>query len=112
MKSVLFSGLICTAALLAAPAALASERLEDGEKAYARLCASCHESGAAGAPMTGSPEDWENRSDLWDGVLLEHAEKGYLNMPARGSSEHATDYDISVAAEYMLTITHPDRPAD
>ena len=112
MKSVLFSGLVCTAALLAAPAALSSERLEDGKQAYDRLCASCHETGVEGAPMTGRPADWEKRSDLWDGVLVEHAEKGYLNMPARGSAEHATDDDISVAAEYMLTITHPDRPAD
>ncbi len=45
-------------------------------------------------------------------MLFEHAEKGYINMPARGASDYATDYDIETAAEYMLTITHPELPRD
>jgi cytochrome c5 len=94
------------------PDLLASERLEDGKRSYEAICASCHESGADGAPVVGRAEDWEGRSDLWEGVLFEHAEAGYIKMPARGAASHATNYDVEVAAEYMLHITYPDRPTD
>ena len=89
-----------------------SERLREGEKFYQAICASCHETGVDGAPVTGNKEDWEERSHLWEAVLFEHADKGYIKMPARGASEYATEYDVEVAAEYMLTITHPELPRD
>lgn len=98
-------------ALLSTPL-LASDRLEDGKRSYETICASCHESGADGAPVVGRAEDWEGRSDLWEGVLFEHAESGYINMPARGAASHATNYDVEAAAEYMLHITYPDRSTD
>jgi len=90
----------------------ASDRLDDGRKAYEVACASCHEKGVDHAPKTGNAEDWAGRSNLWDGVLFEHAEKGYLRMPAKGGNKDASDYDVDAAAEYMLTITHPDIPHD
>ena len=92
--------------------ASASERLDDGKRAYQLICASCHQAGVEGAPVVGNKGDWENRSHLWDAVLTEHAEKGYLKMPPRGNAEHATDYDVGAAAEYMLTITHPEMAPD
>ncbi len=88
------------------------ERFEDGKKAYQAICAECHEQGVDGAPVTGNSEDWQQRSGLWEAVLLEHAEKGYFGMPAKGGSDYATEYDVGVAAEYMLTITHPQLPRD
>jgi len=93
-------------------ASMASERMDNGLKAYSERCASCHDSGIKGAPRTHEPQDWENRSSLWDSVLLEHAKKGYLEMPARGGEENMSDYDVDVAAEYMLNISHPDLPRD
>ena len=33
-------------------------------------------------------------------------------MPAKGGDEDASDYDVEAAAEYMLTITHPELLAD
>lgn len=90
----------------------ASERLEDGKDTYQAICARCHESGELDAPITGNEEDWAGRSHLWEAVLFEHADKGYINMPARGDSSYATQYDVQTAAEYMLTITHPDLPRD
>ena len=89
-----------------------SERLRDGAKFYQEICASCHETGVDDAPVTGNKEDWDGRSHLWEAVLFEHADKGYIKMPARGASEYATEYDVEVAAEYMLTITHPELPRD
>ncbi len=91
---------------------LASERLDDGHAAYKENCGQCHDSGEQGAPITNKPQDWVNRSRLWDAVLLEHAEKGYLKMPAKGGAEQASEYEVKAAAEYMVTITHPDMPHD
>ena len=92
--------------------AIASERMEDGRKIYEANCASCHEAGENAAPATSNPEDWENRSDLWDAVLTEHAKSGYLGMPAKGGEPDALDYDVEVATEYMLNKAHPDFPQD
>jgi len=92
--------------------AAASDRMEDGRKAYENRCASCHQDGSNGAPVTNEPEDWAERSDLWGGVLFEHAQKGYIDMPAKGGDATASDYDVEAAAEYMLTVTHPELPAD
>jgi cytochrome c5 len=90
----------------------ASERMDDGLKAYQENCATCHESGVDGAPQTSEPTDWDSRSPLWEAVQVVHAEKGYLNMPARGGDKDLSDYDVNVAAEYMLNISHPDFPQD
>ncbi len=97
---------------LMGPGLLASERMADGKRSYEAICASCHESGADGAPVVGRAEDWEGRSDLWEGVLFEHADAGYIDMPARGAASHATNYDVEAAAEYMLHLTYPERPTD
>jgi len=90
----------------------ASDRMEDGRKAYDAGCAKCHKHGSLGAPVTSKPEDWADRSDLWEGVLFEHASKGYIDMPAKGGDQGVSDYDLEAAAEYMLTITYPEMPAD
>lgn len=100
------------ALLFVAFGACASDRMDDGKAAYQAMCAHCHDAGKSGAPVTRNAADWQNRSHLWDGVLVEHADKGYLDMPARGGNEIATKYDVQAAAEYMLTITHPDLPRD
>lgn len=93
-------------------AAAESERLEDGRMAYEYLCAECHDSGKMGAPVSGQSGDWSGRSPLWEAVLFEHAEKGYMKMPARGGTEDASEYDVQAASEYLLTISHPELPGD
>lgn len=110
--TALIPRVILIAGLAAAIPSHASERLEDGARNYQAFCAECHESGEMDAPVTGNKEDWEGRSHLWEAVLFEHADKGYINMPARGNSDYATEYDVEAAAEYMLTITHPELPRD
>ena len=79
-----------------------SERLEDGRKSYEAACAECHETGLKGAPRTGHAEDWNNRSGLWEAVLFEHANNGYLTMPAKGGEKNQTEYAVDAAAEYMV----------
>ncbi len=84
----------------------------DGEKAYKKYCAGCHETGMLGAPIVGDAGEWEGRSQLWDAVLFDHAITGYLEMPARGGRMDLPDELVKAAAEHMLEITFPDRLHD
>ena len=82
------------------------------KEAYEQACAGCHEEGVDGAPRTGDRDAWVGRSTLWEAVLFEHAQEGYLDMPARGTDGRFSDEDIAAATEYMLELTHPDTPPD
>jgi cytochrome c5 len=90
----------------------ATEPELSGLDAYNKVCARCHETGVDGAPVTGNPADWENRSDLWQAVLMEHANAGYLGMPAKGGEDALSDWTINAATQYMLEITFPNRSRD
>ena len=105
----------------AGPAAAESPRVDaedatgaevSGEQAYEMVCASCHETGAGGAPVTGDADSWSGRSPLWEAVLVEHAENGYLAMPARGGATELPDAVVSRATEYMMLRTYPALPRD
>jgi cytochrome c5 len=80
--------------------------------AYEHACADCHDTGKDGAPRTGDPQAWVERSALWEAVLFEHAQKGYFAMPAHGLDGRFSDEEIAAAAQFMLEITHPDQPRD
>lgn len=82
------------------------------ETAYKEACANCHETGKDNAPRTGDPDAWAGRSALWEAVLFEHAQKGYFDMPPHGLDGRFSDDEVAAAAQYMLEITHPDRPRD
>ena len=90
----------------------AADATISGEAAYVEHCAGCHETGMLGAPREGQPADWESRSKLWQGVLMEHAKTGYFDMPARGGKANLPDEVVDAAAEYMLEKTFPNRPQD
>ena len=63
-------------------------------------------------PSRGQTRDWADRSHLWEAVLFEHANQGFLRMPAKGGKQDLSEYDVDVAAEYMLNMSHPRLPAD
>lgn len=107
-----YRALIAVAMAMAGTGLQASDRLEDGKRNYEAICASCHETGVEGAPKVGRAKDWTDRSRLWEAVLMEHAENGYIRMPARGNADYATEYDVKTAAEYMLHLTYPELPTD
>lgn len=88
------------------------DRLELGERTYDEVCASCHEDGENGAPRTGVREDWEDRSQMWQAVLFNHAKAGYLDMPGKGGQPDLSDEAVEAAAEYMLGRTFPELPRD
>ncbi len=83
-----------------------------GLDAYNKVCAGCHETGVDGAPAPGDPTEWEGRSPHWQAVLMEHANAGYLEMPAKGGEDELSDWTINAATQYMLEKTFPDRPRD
>lgn len=91
-----------------APASLQSP--PPGQATYAMACASCHDAGVGDAPRIGDEQTWSNRSPLWTAVLAEHAESGYLDMPAMGGAEGLSDRAVQDAVEYMLSTTFPEAP--
>ena len=87
------------------------EELEiPGSEAYKLVCAACHETGKNGAPRMGDADAWSGRSSHWEAVLFEHAKSGFMEMPAKGGKIELSDRSVVAAAEYMLSITFPDRP--
>ena len=89
-----------------------SSAVQNGEQYYEEYCAGCHETGMLGAPVAGLAADWQERSQLWDAVLFDHAITGYFEMPARGGRADLPNDVVRAAAEYMLRTTFPDRPHD
>ena len=116
MKSnaiVLATGLLLTGcALNGDGAGNPASNTVNGEAAYLEHCAGCHQDGMFGAPRLGVPEDWEDRSKLWQAVLMEHAKEGYFDMPARGGKADLSDEVVNAAAEYMIERTFCEWPCD
>lgn len=88
------------------------DQLLEGKETYEAACASCHDSGENGAPVTGNEADWSGRSELWVAVLADHAKAGYLEMPGKGGRGDLTDESVDAALEYMLQKTFPGLPRD
>jgi len=87
-----------------------NERLSLGRDTYIAACAACHDEGRDGAPKLGDSTAWSVRSSLWESILVEHAENGYLQMPAKGSHTELSDEAVAAAVEYLVTWSQPDRP--
>lgn len=83
-----------------------------GKAAYERVCGDCHDRGLDGAPRVGDRAAWAGRSPLWEAVLYEHAKQGYLDMPAMGGATDLRNSEVEAAAEYMLSLTHPELAPD
>jgi len=71
---------------------------------YQAVCAACHQSGAAGAPMLDATGEWQSRLDarglqgLYDSVI-----NGRGAMPARGGGgDGISDEEIERAVGYIL----------
>ncbi|MEM1081938.1 MAG: c-type cytochrome, partial [Pseudomonadota bacterium] len=73
----------------------------DGGMIYNQVCAACHTSGAAGAPMLMAA-DWTNRLPQGEDTLVAHAINGIGTMPARGGRMDLSDEQVRASVEYML----------
>lgn len=73
----------------------------DGEMIYDSVCKVCHGTGAAGAPIPGSPAMAERAQKGLDTLLLS-ALNGLNAMPPRGGRADLSDEQIRVVIEYMM----------
>lgn len=65
-------------------------------------CASCHSTGALGAPKIGAKSAWKSRMGGGLNAIVKSAIEGVGNMPARGGDASLTDADMKKAVQYML----------
>jgi cytochrome c5 len=80
--------------------------LELGEHYYQRSCASCHDSGAGGAPLLGDAAIWKSRIDQGMETLVNHAIEGFKSsacvMPPRGGDASMQIDAVALAVRYMV----------
>ncbi|ANI98655.1 cytochrome C [Polynucleobacter wuianus] len=83
--------------------ASAPKELQSGEQVYKAVCASCHATGAAGAPKFGDAGAWAPRIAKGYDSLMTSVLKGKGAMPARGGSNPSdiSDYELGRAVVYM-----------
>ena len=74
-----------------------------GEELYKQACASCHATGAAGAPKYGDVGGWSARLGRGYDGLLSAVVKGKGAMPARAGTNVAdvSDYELGRAVVYL-----------
>jgi cytochrome c5 len=75
----------------------------DGEAVYRKSCASCHMTGAAGAPRTGDQAAWSPRISRGIDTLVQSAITGVPGtaMMPRGTCTTCSDDEIEAAVHYM-----------
>jgi len=89
----------CAGALQVA-AAGGGER--SGKEVYDTKCATCHATGAAGAPKLGDVAAWASRITKGNETLYEHAIKGFNGMPAKGLCFDCSDSEIMASVDYLV----------
>jgi cytochrome c5 len=62
----------------------------------------CHTTGAAGAPMLGDAEAWNERLEKGMDQVLANAINGVGAMPARGLCMSCSDDDLQALIDYMI----------
>lgn len=74
---------------------------KSGEEIFNTVCASCHTSGALGAPKLNAKGDWASRLGQGFEKLTSNAINGIRSMPARGGNPDLTDTEMARAVAYM-----------
>jgi cytochrome c5 len=72
------------------------------EDRYNKTCTVCHAAGAAGAPKTGVPAEWESRMAKGMPALVDSVEKGMGAMPPKGMCFDCSADDYKALIEYMV----------
>jgi len=73
-----------------------------GEEIYSQSCASCHDTGVAGAPKTGDAEAWNSRIAKGEDMLVQNAINGIGSMPPKGGNSSLSDDQVRAAVNYMV----------
>ena len=74
----------------------------DGEQVYNGLCRTCHDTGIAEAPISGSEQMEQRLSEKGMDTLVSNAINGINVMPPKGGNPGLTDEQIQAAVEFML----------
>jgi cytochrome c5 len=94
------------AAAEAAAKLVAYDGTLDGSVIYAKLCASCHNNGAGGAPMLTNAA-WAPRVAAGEATMIKHAIEGYKGsagiMPPRGGNPSLNDAQVEASVKWMIT---------
>lgn len=98
--STCMAGEECAAAVQVADAGAAASA-RSGEEIY-KKCATCHATGAAGAPKFGDAAAWSPRVAKGVDVLYTHAIEGFNGMPAKGLCFDCSNDEIKGAVNYMV----------
>ena len=107
-RSAFFNERLALAALLAFAAPITAQQVNaqggerSGKEVVELVCASCHATGAQGAPKIGDKAAWGKRASQGLTSLTEHALKGIRQMPAHGGNLKITDLEIGRAVTYMV----------
>lgn len=72
-----------------------------GQAVYDSKCATCHTTGAAGAPKMGDVAAWTPRMAKGMDVLYTSAISGFNGMPAKGLCFDCSDDEIKASVDYM-----------
>jgi cytochrome c5 len=73
-----------------------------GKDVVDAVCASCHASGAQGAPRIGDKQAWSKRASQGLSSLTEHAIHGIRGMPAHGGNPGLSEMELKRAITYMV----------
>lgn len=92
----------------AAPSPASDPHLAQGEKVYKGTCVMCHGSGAGGAPLFKSKQDWAPRIAQGKETLYQHALAGFQGkvgvMPPKGGNVSLSDDDVKAGVDYMVSM--------
>ncbi|MGI8739408.1 MAG: c-type cytochrome [Gammaproteobacteria bacterium] len=74
------------------------------ESVYQGMCASCHDSGALGAPKITDKSAWQTRIIAMGAeALYTSAIGGVGAMPAKGGNPQASEADVKLAVDYIIS---------
>ena len=73
-----------------------------GKEVADSVCATCHATGAQGAPKIGDAQAWGKRASQGLTALTQNAINGIRQMPAHGGNPNVTDFEIERAVTYMV----------
>jgi len=87
-----------------APVAVEPESVAfDAAAIYQMNCFACHGTGAAGAPLLGEAEVWEEKLAKGIEEMMTNVINGINAMPARGLCASCSDDDLKALVDYIIS---------
>jgi cytochrome c5 len=76
--------------------------LELGERVFSKVCLDCHGDASTPAPAIANARAWEARLQQNPRTLVDHAIRGYRQMPPKGGHAELTDTEVTAAVAYVM----------